>query len=63
MPSAYSRRFVNIIGDLSTGKMPNGLYKKSLKWSNYKIKLELRKLLIKYGLLDHLKKFKFSNYD
>ena len=50
-PSEYSRRFVNILSDISLEKMPEGLYSRSYSWSLYKAKLLARSILSKIGVL------------
>ena len=57
-PSIYSRRFVNILADLPSEDLTdNLLYPKSYAWGKHKFKLLLRSLLIKFGILNFIKKF------
>ena len=58
LPSKYSRRFVNVLADISLIKVPEGLYSREYKWGKYKIKLSLRSTLKKLGLIKFIKNIK-----
>lgn len=51
-PSKYSRRFVNILADIPIKELKNEpLYPISYAWGGYKIKLFIRNLFLKLGIL------------
>jgi len=51
-PSKYSRRFVNILAEFPAKELKNeSLYSKNYAWGRYKIKLFIRNILLKIGIL------------
>ena len=51
-PSKYSRRFVNILAEFPAKELENeSLYPISYAWGGYKIKLFIRNIFLKIGIL------------